>query len=78
MCQREYHGSKNTCNIFKIYQYTLNRGDKMDKIFDKVDTRVIEKFEKSISEVLSIYLINSANKQGLLDDRMKDYIIHNI
>lgn len=50
----------------------------MDKIFDKVDTKVIEKFEKSISEVLSIYLINSANKQGLLDDRVKDYIIHNI
>lgn len=26
MCQREYLGNKNTCNIFKIYQYTLNRG----------------------------------------------------
>ena len=50
----------------------------MDKIFDSVDMKMVEKFEKSISEVLSIYLINSANKQGLIDDKMKEYIIHNI
>ena len=50
----------------------------MDKIFDSVDMKMVEKFEKSISEVLSIYLISSANKQGLIDDNMKEYIIHNI
>ncbi len=50
----------------------------MDKIFDSVDMKMVEKFEKSISEVLSIYLISSANKQGLIDDKMKEYIIHNI
>lgn len=59
-------------------QYTLNRGDKMDKIFENIDKKIIDKFEKSISEMLSIYLINSANKQGLIDDNMKEYIIHNI
>lgn len=50
----------------------------MDNIFDKVDTRISEKFEKSISETLSIYLINSANKQGLLNDKLRDRIIHSI
>lgn len=48
----------------------------MDKIFDKVDKKIIEKFEKSISERLSIYLINSAKEQGLLDEKMRDYIIN--
>ena len=60
------------------FQYTLNRGDKMDKIFENIDKKIIDKFEKSISEMLSIYLISSANKQGLIDDNMKEYIIHNI
>ena len=65
--------------IFFLYvQYTLNRGDGMDKIFDNVDAKIVDKFEKSISEILSIYLISSANKQGLIDDNMKEYIIHNI
>lgn len=50
----------------------------MDKIFENIDKKIIDKFEKSISEMLSIYLINSANKQGLIDDNMKEYIIHNI
>lgn len=50
----------------------------MEKIFDEIDTKTFEKFEKSIKEVLSIYLINSANEQGLIDDKMKDYIIRNI
>ena len=50
----------------------------MDKIFDNVDMKMIEKFERSISEILSIYLISSANEQGLIDDKMKEYIIHNI
>ena len=65
--------------IFFLYvQYTLNRGDGMDKIFDNIDTMIVDKFEKSIIEILSIYLISSANKQGLIDDNMKEYIIHNI
>lgn len=65
--------------IFFLYvQYTLNRGDGMDKIFDNIDTKIVDKFEKSIIEILSIYLISSANKQGLIDDNMKEYIIHNI
>ena len=50
----------------------------MDKILDKVDNKYIEKFEKSISETLSIYLINSAKEQGLLDDKMCEYIIKSI
>ena len=50
----------------------------MEKIFDEIDTKTLEKFEKSIKEVLSIYLINSANEQGLIDDKMKDYIIRSI
>lgn len=50
----------------------------MDKIFDNLDYKIIDKFEKSVSEILSIYLINSANKQGLIDDSMREYIIHNI
>ena len=50
----------------------------MDKIFDNVDAKIVDKCEKSISEILSIYLISSANKQGLIDDNMKEYIIHNI
>lgn len=50
----------------------------MDKIFDNIDTKIVDKFEKSIIEILSIYLISSANKQGLIDDNMKEYIIHNI
>lgn len=50
----------------------------MDKIFDNVDAKIVDKFEKSIIEILSIYLISSANKQGLIDDNMKEYIIHNI
>ncbi len=50
----------------------------MEKIFDEIDTKTFEKFEKSIKDVLSIYLINSANEQGLIDDKMKDYIIRSI
>ena len=50
---------------------------KLDKIFDKIETKTIEKFEYSINEELSKYLINSANKQGLIDDQMKDYILRN-
>ena len=50
----------------------------MDKIFDNIDTKIVDKFEKSIIEILCIYLISSANKQGLIDDNMKEYIIHNI
>lgn len=50
----------------------------MEKIFDEIDTNTLEKFEKSIKDVLSIYLINSANEQGLIDDKMKDYIIRSI
>lgn len=50
----------------------------MERIFDKIDNRIIEKFEKSVCETLSIYLINSAKEQGLLDDRIKDYIISSI
>lgn len=50
----------------------------MDKIFNNVDIKIREKFEKSIMESLSIYLINSATEQGLLDEKMKDYIIHSI
>ena len=38
----------------------------------------VNTFEKSIKDVLSIYLINSANEQGLIDDKMKDYIIRSI
>ncbi len=50
----------------------------MDKIFNNIDIKIIDKFEKSVSEILSIYLITSANKQGIIDDNMKEYIIHNI
>ncbi len=50
----------------------------MEKIFDKIDNKIIEKFEKSILERLSIYLINSAREQGIIDDKMKDYIINSI
>ena len=50
----------------------------MDKIFKDIDAKIIDKFEKSISDIVSIYLINSATNQGLIDDNMKEYIIHNI
>lgn len=50
----------------------------MDKIFGEIDAKTFEKFEKSIKEVLSIYLIDSANKQGIIDDKMKEYIIRNM
>ena len=50
----------------------------MDKIFENIDKKIIDKFEKSISEMLSIYLISSANKQGLIDDKMKEHIIYNL
>lgn len=50
----------------------------MEKIFDKIDNKTIERFEKSVCETLSMYLLNSAKEQGLLDDRVKDYIISNI
>ncbi len=50
----------------------------MENILDKVDNKIIDKFEKSITELLSIYLINSANKQGLIDDKMKEHIIYNL
>ncbi len=50
----------------------------MYKIFEKTDKKVIEKFEKSIKEILSIYLLNSANGQGIIDEKMKEYIIRNL
>jgi hypothetical protein len=50
----------------------------MDKIFGKIDIKIAEKFEKDISEILSIYLISSANEQGFIDDKMKDYIIRSL
>lgn len=65
--------------IFKSFrQYTLTEVKELDKIFDKIDIKMIEKFESSVKEELSKYLINSANKQGLIDNQMKDYIIKNI
>lgn len=50
----------------------------MEKIFEKPDVNVVKKFEDSVKEILSIYLIDSANQQGLIDDNVKSYLIHNI
>ncbi len=50
----------------------------MEEIFYKIDTKTIEKFEKSIKKTLSIYLINSANEKGLIDKKMTEYILHSI
>lgn len=50
----------------------------MENILGKIDSKTIDKFENSIKELLSIYLINSANKQGLIDDKMKEHIIYNL
>ena len=44
-------------------------------MFKDVDVKIIEKFEKDVTEMLSEYLINSATEQGLLDKKMRDYII---
>ena len=50
----------------------------MDRIFKETDKEVVNKFEKSISEILSIYLIDSAKGHNLIDDRMRDYLINNL
>ena len=48
----------------------------MEEIFDKIDFKTIEMFEKSIKKKLSIYLINSANEKGILDKKMTEHILH--
>lgn len=70
---------KKISNIFIAQAiYIKQRWTKVENILDKVDNKIIDKFEKSIKELLSIYLINSANKQGLIDDKMKEHIIYNL
>ncbi len=50
----------------------------METILSQVDKKIFDKFEKNIIEVLSICLINSASDQGLIDSKMRDYIISKI
>ena len=50
----------------------------MDKIIEKIDDKNCLNFEKSIKEILSIYLVNSAKEQGLIDSKTGDYIIRYI
>ena len=50
----------------------------MNEVINEFDTKDVLKFEKSIKEILSIYLINSAYEQGLIEKKIKDYIIHKI
>lgn len=47
----------------------------MEKILSHVNAELYNKFEKAVKECLSIYLLNSATEQGLIDERMKDYIL---
>ena len=50
----------------------------MDKVFYDIDSKKINDFRKSIIDVLNIYLIESANNQGLIDKRIKEELIRNI
>ena len=81
MCHAKFFGNKQfkISNIFfSLSIYINQRWTRLNEVINEFDTKDVLKFEKSIKEILSIYLINSAYEQGLIEKKIKDYIIHKI
>ncbi|MBR2787097.1 MAG: hypothetical protein IKD76_06385 [Clostridia bacterium] len=50
----------------------------MENILNKIDINTIKKFEDSIYETLTFFLIKSATNQGILSEEESSYLLHNI
>ncbi|HJJ04895.1 MAG TPA: hypothetical protein OIM45_03370 [Clostridiaceae bacterium] len=50
----------------------------MEKILNNFDIDTIKKFENSIYETLTFYLIKSAANQGILNQEESSFLVHNI
>ncbi len=50
----------------------------MESILNKIDVNTIKKFEDSIYETLTFFLIKSATNQEILNKEESSYLLHNI